>query len=108
MNTVSLTIRIPVDIYNKLELTSKSVGFTKVTFIRIAIFTYLSENKSVLNFDKIESKDKHRFVLNVNESAYNLLTDASKEYNQSINTIVISLIIKYLEFFSKVLPELNL
>ncbi|WP_455089578.1 hypothetical protein [Peptoanaerobacter stomatis] len=108
MNTISLTIRIPMEIYNKLELTSKSVGFTKVTFIRIAIFTYLSENKTILTFDKSESSEKHRFVLNVNETAYDLLTQASNEYNQSINSIVISLIIKYLEFFSKVLPELDL
>lgn len=107
MNNISLTIRIPIEIYDRLDLISQAVGFTKLTFIRIAIFTYLSENKTQLRFNSVQSKEKHRLVLNVNETAYNLLMEASTEYNQSVNSVVIALIVKYLEFFSKVLPELN-
>lgn len=108
MNYTSLTIRIPLDLYKRLDIISNEVGFTKSTFIRIAIFTYLYENNLNLEFNKTYDSNKHRMVLNVNETAYNLLTHASNEYKQPINTVIVSLIDKYLDFFSKVLPELNI
>lgn len=107
-NQYSLTIRMPKDMYDKLDMVSKQIGFTKVTFIRIAIYTYLVDSKEPLSFQNIDSTDKHRFALNVNQSTYDLLTEASELYSQSINSIVISLVSAYLEFFAKVLPELEL
>lgn len=104
-NDVSLTVRIPKSLSDKLISKGKSIGFTRTNFIRIAIHQFLSDTQTDLSSVNNSSyTDKPtRFVLNLNAGTYALLEQASAAYKLSINAVILRVCILVLEYYSKLL-----
>lgn len=101
-NNISLTIRLPNSLNVKLTDTSKSLGLTKVSFIRFAIWNFLDEHPQPLTFTD-STENTFRLVLAVNQNTYEILERACQQHNQSINSIVIAVSVLALERYAKYL-----
>lgn len=101
-NNISLSIRLPNSLNSRLTNTSKSLGLTKVSFIRFAIWNFLDENPQPLTFFD-SSENTFRLVLAVNQNTYEIIERACQQYNQSINSIVVAVSALALERYAKYL-----
>lgn len=102
-NDISLTIRIPENLHKQLSELAKSLGVTKVTLLRFAIHLFLSDKPTKLTFNTVSADKKHRFVFNINQMTYDLLSSARKEYQQSINNVVTEITVLALKHYSRYL-----
>ena len=100
-NEIALTIRIPDDLNEGLTKTAKDLGMTKLNLIRFAIWDFLENENCKLLFSTKENN--FRVALKVNKNTYQLLEQASKQYGQSINSIVIAVTTLALTRYSKYL-----
>lgn len=101
MNDIPLTIRIPEQLNEQLTELSKSLGVPKVGLLRFTIWSFNNHPK-VLVFDP-SSVNSFRFVLSVNKATYQILENVSKQYSQSINSVVIALANLAVQSYSKYL-----
>ena len=99
-NNISLTIRLPHELNTKLKAISKDVGMTKTNLIRIVIHE-LAKGQVELDFSPDSSSNRDRLVLNVNQLTYDILDNACKQYNQSMNAVVTAICAAALEYSAK-------
>lgn len=99
-NDISLTVRLPHELNEKLQEVAKAAGFTKTNLIRIGIHHCLVHDKAALDFEHTSDK-KDRLVLNVNQLTYRILEDTCKEYGQSMNAVITAVSALTLEYASK-------
>lgn len=101
MNDISLTVRIPDKLNDQLTLLSKGLGITKVSLLRFTIWSH-SDNPKPLSFDT-SATNSFRFVLSLNAATYKILEDASKQYSQPVNSVVVALANIAVKSYSKYL-----
>ena len=100
MNDITLTIRLPKQLDDKLKDSAKKVGMPKSTLIRICIHDFLVDSFIPLDFTPIEG-DKRRMTLDVNELTKSILDDACSKYGQSMNAVVTAVSLLALERAAK-------
>lgn len=105
-NNISLTVRMPCELNEKLTSSSKALGMTKTNLIRMAIHELPKGNDIELDFSQNITDKKYRLVLNVNQLTYDILENACKKYNQSMNAIVIAISYYALELSAKWLQSI--
>lgn len=106
-NTISLTVRLPKELSQKLKTISKEIGITRSNLIRLAIHDFLLKDAPKLDFNTTYTKETDRFVLNINTITQNILEDACKKYNQSMNAIITAVSILALERSTKWIQSLK-
>lgn len=87
-NEISLTVRLPHDLNQKLTKIAKEIGMTKTNLIRSAIHDFLTANQTNLDFSENYIGKRDRLVLNVNQITYNILEATCNQYNQSMNAVI--------------------
>lgn len=101
-NEISLTVRLPHELNTQLKEISKDIGMTKTNLIRSAIHDFLTvDDETVLDFSLNKSEKKDRLVLNINQITYDILDNACKKYNQSMNAMITAVSILALERSAK-------
>lgn len=108
-NEISLTIRIPEKLNNKLKLQSHKLGFTKTGMIKLAIYRFLKEIPTDLSTVDVEPyKGKtFRLVLNLNEFLNELLVEFSNTYGLSVNSVVTRVCILTSLYYEELLIKLG-
>lgn len=106
-NNISITVRLPHELNEKLTSASKALGMTKTNLIRMAIHELPKGNGVSLDFSQSISDKKYRLVLNVNQLTHDILENACKKYNQPMNTIVIAISYFALELSAKWLQSIT-
>lgn len=108
-NNISLTVRIPQSLNNKLKQQSSTLGFTKTGMIKLSIHQFLKENPHDISKVDIESyQDKpFRLVLNINDFMNSILLDTAKTYNISVNNVVIRVCILASQYYEELLLKLG-
>lgn len=106
-NDISLTVRLPHDLNTQLTKVSKDIGITKTNLIRSAIHDFLAIDEIVLDFSNVQTDQRDRLVLNINQMTYNLLENACQKYKQSMNSVVIAVSFLALERSAKWLQSAN-
>lgn len=101
-NDISLTVRLPHELNEKLKVASKKLGITKTNLIRWGIHL-LKDETNTLTFSSGFPVTKDRLVLNVNQLTYEILDHACHQYNQSMNATVIAICVLALEHYSTLL-----
>lgn len=106
-NNISLTIRLPYEINEKLITASKALGMTKTNLIRMAIHELPKDDNIALDFSQNITDKKYRLVLNVNQLTYDILESVCKKYNQSMNAVVVAISYFALELSAKWLQSIK-
>lgn len=102
-NDISLTVRLPSELNERLQITAKSLGMTKTNLIRLAIHDFSASYPVQLDFSMNRVESRYRLVLNVNDFTFGILERLSKDSGESVNAVVTALCIYAAERFARLL-----
>lgn len=100
-NDISVTVRLPHELSVQLKTIGKDVGLTKTNLIRSGIHDFLTNDEIILDFSLNDAEQKDRLVLNINQLTYDILENACKKYNQSMNAVITAVSLLSLERSAK-------
>lgn len=109
LNSVMLTIRLPLQLSSKLEIVSKHLGMSKSNLIRVAILKYL-DVPSLNDFHEVKTSSikNKRINLSLTEFLYSIVKDKANKLNVTVNSLIIYASENIEKHYSSMLEELNL
>lgn len=107
LNNIPITVRLPIELNDRLTVNAKALGVTKTNLIRMAIHELPKSDEIALDFSQNFTDKKYRLVLNVNALTYDILENACKKYEQSMNAVVIAIGYFALDISAKLLQSIT-
>ncbi|MCC4456438.1 ribbon-helix-helix protein, CopG family [Limosilactobacillus reuteri] len=109
MESMTLTIRLPIQLSNKLDLISKYLGMSKSNLIRVAILKYLDVTElNDFQETRTSSSNSKRINLSLTQFLYSIVKNKADNLNVTVNSLIIYGSEKIEKHYSSMLEELDL
>lgn len=108
MTRKQTTVRIPIELSQKLDTLGNKLGFTRSDLIKTAVLKYLVSN-DLADFQPLAvgSGDFVRTGIYFNDNLRSLLEKQAETHNTSINALIIYSAEKTFEYYSELLEQLG-
>ena len=108
MSSTTITIRLPLELSDKLDYVSENIGMTKSNLIRVAILKYL-DVKQLDEFEEIKasSESNKRINLSLTELLYSIVKKQSDNLGVTVNSLIIYASEKIQKHYSYMLESLD-
>jgi metal-responsive CopG/Arc/MetJ family transcriptional regulator len=109
LESLTLTIRLPIQLSNKLDSISKYLGMSKSNLIRVAILKYLDVSElDDFQETRTPSSSSKRINLSLTQFLYSIVKNKADNLNVTVNSLIIYGSEKIEKHYSNMLEELNL
>ena len=103
---MTLTIRLPIQLSNKLDLISKYLGMSKSNLIRVAILKYLDVTElNDFQETRTPSSNSKRINLSLTQFLYSIVKNKADNLNVTVNSLIIYGSEKIEKHYSSMLEE---